>query len=566
VTDRESIYKSFSNGKAAQIGVELGWSNALKRFFDILVSACGLLILSPLFLMIALLIRSDSEGPVLYRGKRMGKGGKSFTILKFRSMYERPESYNGPRITAQDDERVTKTGRWLRKSKLNELPQLWNVLSGEMSLVGPRPEDLEICAKWPEEVRREILSLRPGITSPASVIFRNEESLLKSRDVMDTYLESIVPNKLRLDQLYVRHHSLLLDLDILLWTSLVLLPRQREYAPREERLFWGPVSRLGRQYLSWFMIDAAITLASIGGTGLAWRLYQPLNAGWPKAIGVGVAFAVFFSITGALLGVNKISWSQANFIDALSLIPGLLVATLAALWVNRLWVVNSPLPLGLITVAAAVSFGGSVLVRYRTRLLSELAMGWIEAHGWAAEAQERMLIVGGGDTGQFVAWMLKRRGVEGGFRIIGYVDDDLFKQGTRIQGVNVVGRRADIPALVAKYDVGVIVFAIHNISAEERQQLLDICAQTPARLLMMPDLIGTFNQAVAAGAHATRAAGDWGTNGRHPPDQPGKGQLSSQQLELLLADLAQKAGEGDLEAVRQRIAQAQADLRERDGL
>jgi lipopolysaccharide/colanic/teichoic acid biosynthesis glycosyltransferase len=568
MANQETAYTSISNNQPAQLEVGFGQrvSNALKRIFDILLSAPGLLILSPFFLIIAAIIKSDSPGPVFYRGPRLGKGGKVFDILKFRTMYESPESYAGARITAQDDDRITKFGRWLRDSKLNELPQLWNVLIGEMSLVGPRPEDPQIGKDWPAHVRREVLSMPPGITSPASVLFRNEESLLKSGNVMDTYLGSIVPTKLRLDQLYVRHHSLLLDLDILLWTFLVLLPRLRGYVPPEERLFLGPFSRLVRQYVSWFAIDALITLLSIGLAGGVWRLFAPLNAGWPKAIAVGGTFVVFFSLTGVLLGVNKIMWSQANLIDAFDLIPGLVVATGMAVWVNKLWVVHAPLPLSLILYAAGVSFAGSVVIRYRSRLARDIVMQWIGTHGWAAEAQERMLIIGGGDTGQFVTWMLNRRGTVGGFRIVGYVDDDLFKQGTRIQGVNVIGRREDIPALVAKYDVGVIIFAIHNISEKEREQLLDICARTPARLLLIPDLIGDFNQSLAASLDASNPGLSPAQRGTNPSSHPVQARLSPQQLDVLLADLAKKVEQGDLEALRQKISQARAELQEQEDI
>jgi lipopolysaccharide/colanic/teichoic acid biosynthesis glycosyltransferase len=123
---------------------------------------------------------------------------------------------------------------------MNELPQLWNVLVGDMSLVGPRPEDPEIAKGWDPDVRAEVLSVRPGVTSPASVLYRNEETLLQTDQVMSTYLDSILPSKLRLDQLYVRHHSFWLDLDILLWTFLVLLPRLGGYTPPKRIFSWDP--------------------------------------------------------------------------------------------------------------------------------------------------------------------------------------------------------------------------------------------------------------------------------------------------------------------------------------
>jgi lipopolysaccharide/colanic/teichoic acid biosynthesis glycosyltransferase len=200
-----------------------------KRLFDLIVSGLALLLLSPLFAITAIRIKRESPGPVFYRGPRLGRGGKVFHILKFRTMRETPESYNGSRITARDDERITPLGLRLRESKLNEFPQLWNVFKGEMSLVGPRPEDPQVAAHWLESVRHEICSIRPGITSPASVLYRHEEQLLTSGNVMDDYLRRIMPDKQRLDLLYVRTHSLFSDLDILLLTfiSLFRSPQKR---------------------------------------------------------------------------------------------------------------------------------------------------------------------------------------------------------------------------------------------------------------------------------------------------------------------------------------------------
>ena len=166
-----------------------------KRFCDVFFSILILLVLSPVFLYIALRIKHDSPGPVLFKGDRMGRFGKPFKILKFRTMYEDERSYNGAPVTAEGDERITPFGKYLRETKLNELPQFWNVIKGEMSLVGPRPEDLRIAQGWPEEVKAEVLSVRPGITSPASVIYRDEETILKGSGFMDDYLKTILPRQ-----------------------------------------------------------------------------------------------------------------------------------------------------------------------------------------------------------------------------------------------------------------------------------------------------------------------------------------------------------------------------------
>lgn len=196
-----------------------------KRLLDILAALLGLLVMALLFPWTAWCIRCDSPGPICYRAARLRPHGKIYGMLKFRTMYDRPGSSQWPRITAQDDPRITPFGRWLRASKMNELPQFWNVLVGEMSLVGPRPEDPVLAQAWPESARQEILSIRPGVTSPATLLFIDEEAWLKAQDVEKIYREQLLPVKQRLDQLYVRHHSFPRDLEILLWTVRVLLPR-----------------------------------------------------------------------------------------------------------------------------------------------------------------------------------------------------------------------------------------------------------------------------------------------------------------------------------------------------
>jgi lipopolysaccharide/colanic/teichoic acid biosynthesis glycosyltransferase len=267
-----------------QSNLNRNWfSRAIKRMFDIVVSAIILLLIWPILGFIALAIRRDSPGPVFYRGKRVGLGGKTFNILKFRTMYEDPASYSGPRVTAHDDPRITHFGRWLRDTKVNELPQFWNVLKGEMSLVGPRPEDPSLAKTWPTAVRGEILSVRPGITSPASILYRNEEALLSYGGVLQKYIQEVGPDKIRLDQLYVHYRSFWLDLDVLLWTALIFIPRVGSIALPEDLLFVGLFNQYIRRIANWFTIDMLVTLMAIGLTGLIWRTFEPLNVGLLRA-------------------------------------------------------------------------------------------------------------------------------------------------------------------------------------------------------------------------------------------------------------------------------------------
>lgn len=524
------------------------WSSQIaKRLFDIVVSFAGLVVLSPLIGLVALLIKRDSPGPVFFRGQRCGMGGKNLYILKFRTMYERPDSHTGPRVTARDDPRVTRLGRWLRDTKLNELPQLWNVLVGEMSLVGPRPEDPHIACNWPVEVRNEILSVRPGITSPASVMYRNEEGLLQAGEVMSTYLNAILPSKLRLDQLYVRHRSFLLDLDTLFWTGLVLLPRLGGYLPREERLFVGPMSRLIRRYVSWFLLDTLVTFGAIGVTGVTWRSFGPLNVGWPNLIWLALGFSLLFSITGALMGVNRIVWSRASSGDVFDLLPAFIIATATAVGIDFMLHIPPLLPVGMVITAALLAFAGFVFVRYRIRFLNGLI---VYLRRGVLGAQERVLVVGGGEAGQFIAWWMQNGRSAGAFRIVGCVDDDLYKQDTRIYGMNVLGRRDDIPHLVEQHDVGIIIFAIHNISDIERQQVLDICASTRARIVAMPDLLAELRAVVNDNGRKLEHNGYNGSS------------TANRQVKMWLEDLEQSALTGNVEEIKEKIRTIRADMGE----
>jgi len=191
-----------------------------KRLFDIIFSFLGLVITTPLLGLIALLIKLDSKGPVFYRGKRVGRFGSPFRIFKFRSMVEKAEELGGS-STASDDPRLTKIGKFLKKYQLDELPQLINVLKGEMSLVGPRPEVKKYVDMMAEEERKTVLSVRPGMTDLASLWNFHEGEILKgSPDPEKTYMEKIRPTKIKLQLEYVKNRSFWLDLKIILKTIL----------------------------------------------------------------------------------------------------------------------------------------------------------------------------------------------------------------------------------------------------------------------------------------------------------------------------------------------------------
>ena len=194
----------------------------MKRTIDLVAAVLGLLLLWPVFLVVAICVKAEDGGPVLFRQERIGRLGRPFRILKFRTMTPDAPA-RGPAITTRGDARITRVGTILRAAKLDELPQLWNVLRGEMSLVGSRPEVPRYVDLFRSEYT-EILRLRPGITDPASIRFRDESELLgASADPEATYIERILPEKLRLARDYARHSSPAYDLQLVFTTLMCLV-------------------------------------------------------------------------------------------------------------------------------------------------------------------------------------------------------------------------------------------------------------------------------------------------------------------------------------------------------
>ena len=264
-----------------------------------------------------------------------------------------------------------------------------------------------------------------------------------------------------------------------------------------------------RNYANWFMADLMVALGAIAITGLLWRSFGPLDVGWRTAFVFAVGFAVLCSFLGYLFGVQRIHWSKSSGTDAVELFLPVILATAITLLINQFVLMKDPqnsyrvlvsiwnneplLPVAMILMASTLALVGFIIVRYRGRLLTGAALRWVAWRGTPSGALERVLIIGGGETGQFASWMLTEGSYPKTFRVIGYVDDDLFKQGLRIRGSNVLGGRTDIPDLVARHDVGIILFAIHNISGRERGQLINICHNTLARVVVFPDIPGALS-------------------------------------------------------------------------
>jgi len=475
------------NTKEKTVGQVL--SNALKRTFDIICSVLGLILFSPVFILMTILIKRDSPGPIFYKSRRVGKDGREFDMLKFRTMREEPASYNGPCITAQDDTRITPVGAWLRKTKLNELPQLWNVLIGQMSMVGPRPEDPEIVANWPEEARQIILSIRPGITSPASIIYHNEEQLLNGDHVLEEYLHNIAPDKLRLDELYVQDHAFFSDLDILFRTAVKLLPAMDLSNIPENLLLVRPLQRFFQHYLVWFGVDFLISLIAIGIIGLIERATTVLNLGWWKALGIAFLIALLFSLVNALLGLGQIFWKRAPGYYLFDLAFSTFVTTTIVYIINLNIPGGSLLPPRMIIYFGALCLVGFAVVRYRTRLITGLASRWLKLRGKAIKMGERILVVGAGQCGMLACWLIEKSELNEIYHIVGMIDDNPTLRGMHVDGYRVLGNTSEIKTLVEEKDIGIVMFAISQINPREKKRILKLCNESGAKVIIIPDIL-----------------------------------------------------------------------------
>ena len=466
---------------------------AFKRAFDVVAAFLGLLVLSPFLGVIAILIKRDSPGPVCYWGPRIGRYGVQFQMLKFRTMYETPKSYRGPRVTSQDDDRITPFGKWLRDTKLNELPQLWNVLIGDMSLVGPRPEDPTISRTWPSSIAQEILSVRPGVTSPASVLYRDEESMLRAGEVMQKYLHELSPDKMRLDQLYVHYQSFWLDLDVILWTALLLLPKIKAYSLPERLLFVGPVTRLIRRYVAWFLCDFLVVWVTYAAVSWFVHLFRPAEPTWLLSAGMAMAYALLFTLIGLFLSVNRINWAKASTWEIGTLWVAWIVATASLVSFYVYLGVQSLLVYGMALTASLLSFFGVLAVRYNGRLVSAVLSRLLTYRLRNHEIRERVLVVGSGRTAEHIAWLMDHPTYAGRYRIVGFIDDNLMTQGMKIYGAKVIGRVGDVQRLVRKRDIGLIILADNEMASHKYSEFHDLSRFSPARIVVAPDIFGALS-------------------------------------------------------------------------
>src|SRR5215470_17640634 len=419
----------------------------MKRCIDLVLVCIGLVLVLPLFPIIGLLIKRDSRGPILYRCDRLGKDGKLFKMYKFRTMFE-TTGPAGPSVCPENDSRVTPFGRILRRTKLNELPQLLNVLKGEMSFVGPRPEAPDLAALYPDYAR-VIFTVTPGLVGPNQILGRNEEEWYPPGVAPQRYyIEEILPKKLPLDLEYICHPSLVKDLHYL-----VLGVKETVCKAISWKLVLQNKSQI---YL--LGTDVMLSLLSFGlahllrfeGFVTAQEL-SPFVHLFPLVVLIRLPCFVYFGLYSTLI-------RYISYTDIWNVFKGL-----TYLFDYRTF------PRSVLFIDGFCLFVFMTAVRLGLRLIRE-RQGRLQT---AEEQKRRVFIFGAGNAGALVFRCL--RASQEVYEVIGFLDDDPAKRHKTLYGRKVLGNRFNLDALVKLYQVHEVLLAVPSAPARDIAAIVQAC-------------------------------------------------------------------------------------------
>ncbi len=457
---------------------------AVKRAIDLLMGSVAAVLLLPVGLLIGLAIVLDSSGPVIYGARRVGRDGREFTMWKFRSMARGADAV-GPSVTASFDFRVTRVGAFLRRTKLDELPQVLNVLAGQMSLVGPRPEAPVYVALWrPEE--RAVLSVRPGVTGPTQVAYIHEEDQLVG-DPDRVYETDVMHAKLAIDLEYVRSYTLRGDL-LILWQTLVRILSAGERRSNRPRRRYTLAERLGSARPGAVVLDAGLA-ALVAALAVGLRIDRnnilaAVATYWVFLPLAAVVRPAGFALAGAYLRVWRYPTVSDVALVVSSLAAGSLVMTLAIFVVMQPW--GFPGTVGFPRSAIIIEFVLSILVLGGLRFASRVRQDGLDIADDPRPAgpPRPVLIYGAGEAGaQLVREMRRNRLLR--MEPVAFLDDDRSKRGQHIYGVEVAGTADDLPRVVAEREASEVIVAIPRISGPELRRLVALseAAGIPVRTL-----------------------------------------------------------------------------------
>jgi lipopolysaccharide/colanic/teichoic acid biosynthesis glycosyltransferase len=427
----------------------------MKRLFDACAAALGLCLTLPLLLVIAVAIKLDSAGPVLFSQRRIGRGGVPFRLFKFRSMFVHDA---GAPITGAVDRRVTRLGRLLRPTRLDELPQLFNVLKGDMSFVGPRPEAPAVVGRYTAEQSR-VLDVRPGLTGPTQLASLAEsEQFPPDVDPTEYYVRHVMPRKVELDLRYIRSRSFLGDLRIMLGTPLLLgqfvLARPRvSRLPKLTRL----LSDLGLTAVATYFAYFARFDGDVP-PGDLWVMVS----GLPLQL-LAYAFAFLY------LGTFRSIWRYVGVADFWQIAKAIAVGGCLNAFVMHM--IRWPYPRSVLVLTPAFA----LLLLCATRLTWRSAAPALTASGATLE-RRRVVIIGAGRTGASVAReILGSPGLA--YDVVGFVDDAPHLQRAMLHNLPVLGTIADLYELAPKHALSEAIIAIPRPSLAELRRIREACGR-----------------------------------------------------------------------------------------
>ena len=425
----------------------------IKRCFDICLSLVGLIMLCPLFLAIAILIKLDSRGPVFFRHIRIGKNSRPFQMLKFRTMME-TKHWTGPTLAPKNDPRVTSFGAILRRFKVNELPQLINVLKGDMSFVGPRPEVPEFVRLYSSEVEK-ILSVRPGIVGPTQIRMRNEEELYpQGIDPKKYYTNYILPKKLKIDLDYVNSQSFLRDLKYLIQGIMITIT--------------GAISRRhlfeNAQQIALFSCDTFICAFSY-----FLAFFLRMEGEFPPTIRVLLLNTLPYVVTVRIFtfmyfGLYSSLISYMSFDEVIKIVKGVTFSSVLIILITFL-VGERAHPRSVFVIDWFVLI--CLLGGYR--LTVKTLKGSLNRNNNGL--QKNILIYGAEGMGDLALRYLR---MEGERNVVAFIDDDPSKMRKRFQGVKILGNRYDIESLARLYHIEQVLIA-SRVPSEDLEHLKSLC-------------------------------------------------------------------------------------------
>ena len=430
----------------------------MKRLLDIVISAAGLVLFAPLLALLAVLVKCSSRGPVLFRQERVGRGFKPFHIYKLRTMKHGAEA-QGLGVTFKGDKRITRVGSFLRKYKLDELPQLFNVLRGQMSMVGPRPEIRKYVDMFRDDFTA-LLTVRPGITDPASVRYLEEESMPLTAASEDIYINRILPEKIRLSKDYIMEKSVMKDIGIILrtvfksWVRAVQSPEEAAVEMRkktktalgEPAALYRFVQRIiieHRRFMFAVILLVQATLANYLAFVLRFEaVLPPVNLGqFLTYLPFLLAIRLFFHIYA---GLYKNLWRYADIRDLVDIVwtsaagDAIFASAVMFLFGNA----GYPRAVYVLDFLLFVAISGG------TRLLLRIFNEYMKTE----PSLKKVLIVGAGDAGELIVREMK--GNKGGnhrYDPVGFLDDHKHMKGLSIHGVPILGPIDTIPEMIRKY-------------------------------------------------------------------------------------------------------------------